>query len=795
DPTTQQLFVTNGSAKVVDVLDISDPTTPTFVKSLDISDYGSGLQSVAVSNDVIAVAVAADDDAGAGSVVFFSTAGEFLSVVTVGVLPDALTFTPDGSKVVVANEGEPVFDDDGVLLENPAGSISIIDVSGGAASLTDANVTTLDFSSFIGQEAALRDAGVRIAPEFTIAHDAEPEFVAVSPDSTTAYVTLQENNAVAVVDLTTGAITGIQSLGTIDYSSESALDPSDEDGVINIANFPVYGLRMADAIATYEVDGQLYYVTANEGDARDTDEARVEDLTLDPTAFPDAATLQLPENLGRLQVSSLDGDIDGDGDYDELYAYGSRSFSIYSADGTLVFDSGSAFEEITADLFPIVFNSTNDENITFDSRSAAKGPEPEGITIGEVNGVPYAFIGLERIGGIMVYDISDPTDAEFVQYINTRDFSGDPEADTAGDLGPEGLVFISAEDSPTGIPLLAVTNEISGSTSLFSIDLDPDITETSSKYNIDVTLINVEVDIVQVTEVNQVFYQFNGSSSVNIIVSTIDIDIIFAGNGGDTVICGAGDDEADGGRGNDVIRGEFGFDILIGGLGRDRIFGGSDDDDCSGDEGSDTIYGGSGDDTIDGGTQGDILYGGIGIDIIIGGNGKDYIRGGDDDDEISGGNGKDTIICEDGDDDTEGGRATDFINAGSGDDDISGDAGNDILIGGTGDDILVGGGNNDILRGGDGDDILFGDDGRDVCIGGDGDDTFVLQDTILFSVIRDFEIGVDFFGISAEFSFESFSFTQVGVDTVVRYESSTVAVVQNIEVTSITEEFFVTVEV
>ncbi|MGK7890105.1 MAG: choice-of-anchor I family protein, partial [Leptolyngbyaceae cyanobacterium] len=666
DPTTQQLFVSNSADNDVDVLNISDPTNPFLSNFFSMDAYGDSVQSVAVSNGVVAVAVAPEDAAAAGSVVFFSTAGTFLSSVTVGVLPDALTFTPDGSKVVVANEGEPVFDDDDddVLIDNPAGSVSIIDVSGGAASLTDANVTTANFDAFIGQEATLRAAGVRIAADFTIAHDAEPEFAAVSPDSTTAYVTLQENNAVAVVDLATGTITGIRSLGTVDYASESALDPSDEDGKINIANFPVKGLRMADAIATYEVDGQLYYVTANEGDARDDDEARVEDFILDPTVFPNAATLQLEANLGRLEVSSVDGDTDGDGDYDEIYTFGGRSFSIFSADGTLVFDSGSAFEEITASLFPVVFNSNNDENVSFDSRSDAKGPEPEGITIGEVNGVPYAFIGLERIGGIMVYDISTPTNAEFVQYINTRDFSGSPEAGTAGDLGPEGLIFIPAADSPTGLPLLAVTNEVSGSTSLFSIDADPDITDTFGTYNIDVDIINVNVTVVQVTEINQTFFQFNGSSSVNVIVSTTEVDRIFAGDGSDTVICGAGDDEADGGNGNDVIRGEIGIDILIGGRGRDTIYGGSDDDDCSGDAGRDTIYGGSGDDTIDGGSQGDTIRGGTGIDIIIGGSGKDDLRGGKDDDEIDGGSGKDSIFCGSGDDDADGGRSTDFINGG-----------------------------------------------------------------------------------------------------------------------------------
>ncbi|NEQ98531.1 MAG: hypothetical protein F6K30_17725 [Cyanothece sp. SIO2G6] len=846
DPATQQLFVTNGDTDAVDVLSISDPTTPTLAASLDVSTFGGGVQSVAVSDGIVAVAVAAADDAAAGSVVFFSTAGQQLGSVTVGVLPDALTFTPDGTKIVVANEGEPVLDANNVLLSNPVGSISIIDIAGGVASAT---ATTLGFDAFVGQEVALRAAGVRIAAAFTAAQDFEPEFPAISPDGTTAYVTLQENNAVAVVDLNTSTITGIQSLGTVDFSSTSALDPSNEDSLINIANFPVAGFRQADAIATYEVGGQVYYVTANEGDGRDDETARVAEITLDPTVFPNAATLQLEENLGRLEVSTVNGDIDNDGDFDELYAYGGRSFSIFSADGTLVFDSGAAFEQITAAEFPEFFNSTNDESVSIDDRSDDAGPEPEGITIGEINDVPYAFIGLERIGGVMVYDISDPTAAEFVQYINTRDISGDPEAGTAGDLGPEGLVFISAEDSPTGIPLLAVTNEVSGTTSIFSINAAPDITptlDTFTTFDIDVTLVNVNVNIVQV---NQTF-EFTGSNEVNIIVSTVDIDIINAGGGSDVVICGGGndqvdggdgddtidcgdgddeadggsgdddihggsgndqvdggdgddtidcgdgDDEADGGNGSDVIRGKIGIDIIIGGNGKDNLFGGAGDDDCSGDGGQDFIYGGAGDDTIDGGNQGDTLRGGVGIDIIIGGNGKDNIRGGSDDDEITGDNGRDNIFCGSGDDSAEGGSATDFINAGSGDDEISGDDGDDILIGGSGNDMVVGGDHDDTLRGGEGDDMLFGGNGRDICIGGSGNDTFVLEVTTLFNVVRDFEIGIDFFGLSVDISFEELSFVQVGVDTVVSHESGTLAVVQNVEATLITtEEFFVTVDV
>jgi hypothetical protein len=268
-------------------------------------------------------------------------------------------------------------------------------------------------------------------------------------------------------------ITSIVPLGFKDHSEAgNGFDASNRDDAINIQTHPVFGMYQPDAIATYEVQGETYVVTANEGDARDYDgfseEDRVKDLDLDPTAFPDADTLQADENLGRLNITTTLGDTDGDGDYDQLFAYGARSFSIWDAEGNLVWDSGDQFEQKLAALLPDDFNATNDENDSFDNRSDDKGPEPEGVTIGRVGSRIYAFIGLERVGGIMMYDITDPDNPQFVNYVNNRDFSGDAEAGTAGDLGPEGVLFIDQDQSPTGQNLLVVTNEISGTTTVYS---------------------------------------------------------------------------------------------------------------------------------------------------------------------------------------------------------------------------------------------------------------------------------------------------------------------------------------
>ncbi|PZD71856.1 Trifunctional nucleotide phosphoesterase proteinYfkN [Acaryochloris thomasi RCC1774] len=895
DSVSQRLFVVNGDSNGIDVLDLSDPTRPTLIDAIDVSLSG-GPNSVAVANGVVAVALEDVTATETGTVAFFDAADlSLLNVVGVGVLPDAVTFTPNGTRLVVANEGEPVGDDDDLLTFDPEGSISIIDLTEGVEGAT---VATADFSAFNGRENDLRGDGVRIFPGRTVAQDLEPEFISVAPDGSTAFVTLQENNAIAVVNLETAELVDILPLGVTDFSrglpqletfdipdlttdsfqigtdadgnpiflgglsglafdgvnpengnprflaindrgpvsgtidtpdpdssnrpflvpdlqvtvltleldeasgqvsvvdrlgltrevdgaqvpitglpnipgffevpvdpatgeplpndpfgldsegivrapngnlfvadeqgpsinvfssegvlidrfvptgfaaqdesgatagtfgtetlpevylnrrnnrgfegiafddernivygfiqtplsnpdtdtsngssilrilgidpttgepveefvyvlqtpslittdsgidfgdaevdrigdvvfagngqfyvierdnedidtaqqrifqidlqgatnilgtdlsnategttieqlspdelvaagiqpvnkiqvtnlpslgfspsaqaeglalledgrlavindndyegpgtstqlglisfdeATNGLDPSDEDGGINIDNFPVFGLFQPDTIASFDANGQTFFITANEGDGRDsfddlTDIERVEDLTLDPEAFPDAANLQLEENLGRLEVSSVDGDIDGDGDFDQLFAFGSRSFSIRDALGNLVFDSGDQLERITAELLPEAFNSDNDENGSFDSRSNDSGPEPEGLAVGVVGDRTYAFIGLERIGGIVVFDVSDPANSEFVQYINNRDFTVDVELPdgtlnpAAGDLGPEGLLFISAEDSPNGSPLLVVGNEVSGSTTIFEID-------------------------------------------------------------------------------------------------------------------------------------------------------------------------------------------------------------------------------------------------------------------------------------------------------------------------------------
>jgi hypothetical protein len=252
------------------------------------------------------------------------------------------------------------------------------------------------------------------------------------------------------------------------------LDASDRDGAINISQWPVFGMYQPDTIASFRSGKKTYLITANEGDARDWDgfaeEARVNSLDLDPVLFPDADSLQDNDNLGRLNVTKALGDANGDGVYEALFTLGGRSFSIWNTDGSQVYDSGSEFEHIVAASNPQFFNASNDDR-NFDSRSDNKGPEPEGLVVGTVGTRRYAFIGLERMGGVMTYDITDPRAPLFVDYTNNRDFTVEPADDrAAGDLAPEGLLFIDAKDSPTRSPLLVVANEVSGTVTLYEIE-------------------------------------------------------------------------------------------------------------------------------------------------------------------------------------------------------------------------------------------------------------------------------------------------------------------------------------
>lgn len=467
DPSTQRLFTISSITDVFDIINFSNPNTPTVVNTINMAPYG-GITSIAVKNGIIAAASPNANPQQNGSVVFFDINGNFLKQVTVGALPDMVTFSPDGTKVITANEGEP----NDAYTVDPEGTISIIDISGGINNLSQSNVTTLNFNAFDSQVATLAATGLRkVRTNNTLSQDLEPEYVTISADSQKAWVTLQENNAVAEINLAAKTITSIWGLGKKDMSLPgNGFDASDNNGEVLIANWPVKAYYMPDAVQNFKTGGTNYVITANEGDEKDLSgfsertTVGANNYTLDATLFPQSSILKASYNLGRFRVSNATGNTDGDAEFEEIAALGARSFSIFNADTKqIVYDSGDRFERYLAANHPLIFNADNESNGA-KNRSRAKGPEPEGIALGTINGQTYAFVTLERTGGVMVYNVTDPNNPTFTDYKNSRMTSA-----YGGDNGPEGIIYIAPENTTTGKGYVVIANEISGTLSMYEI--------------------------------------------------------------------------------------------------------------------------------------------------------------------------------------------------------------------------------------------------------------------------------------------------------------------------------------
>jgi len=431
DPATKTIFTTNAEAKEVDIIDITDLSNPQIKTAIDVTTFGGNVNSVATKNGYLAIAVEATIKTNDGKIVIFKTNDLTtpFAQITAGALPDMVTFTPNGKYIIAANEGEP--NDDYNI--DPKGSITLIEVETQTA-------TQIFFDSFNNQEAVLESKGFRVfGPGADLSTDVEPEYITVSSDSKTAFIALQENNGIAKLDIATKTITDILPLGTKDYA-EIPFDLSDKDDNIGNLNYwPVLSFYQPDAIDYFEINGTGYIITANEGDARDYDgyseEDRVDDLTLDPTAYPNATELKKEENLGRLKVTTANGDTDGDGDIDQIYGYGARSFSIWSTDGIQLFDSGNEF------TLKGLFDFGNYQ----ENRSDDKGSEPEAVTTFVEGENTFAVIGLERSGDVLVYNISDIYNPILIQRLRNT--------------SPEGLTIVNEDDSPNGKTLLIVSNE------------------------------------------------------------------------------------------------------------------------------------------------------------------------------------------------------------------------------------------------------------------------------------------------------------------------------------------------
>lgn len=504
DAKSKRIFVTNGATNQIDIVSIKDPKKPVLFGRINLAKKGvTGIQSVATKDGLVAIAAQVSTNKAVPGKVFLADVSGKLSPsapngIVVGSLPDSVHFSPNGQFIVTANEGEPTSYclTNGALptTTDPNGSVSIIDLS--APKL---KATTVDFSAFDDRKNAMVYAGARVfGPNATVAQDLEPEYITISNDSEYAYVTLQENNAIATIDLTTKKVVSVNGLGFKSFATDG-LDPSDRDSAVKIAPANVFGMYQPDAIAQVTRGATTYLFTANEGDAREypclmggtsTTALEAEDVRFGKNAAASVdATLKSDAVAGRLKVtpftpaSVAGAPVNASTSITAGYSYGARSFSVWQASNvegvfpmTRVYDSGSSIEKYLSTTRAASFNA--DWNTTtglvnaVDSRSSSKGPEPEGLAVGRAYGRMWMVLGLERDGGLMLYDVTDPTFPIFKSYINTSNPAGNLLQSTkktaaAGDVSPEGILFVSDKESPTGKAMVIVSYELSGTVGIY----------------------------------------------------------------------------------------------------------------------------------------------------------------------------------------------------------------------------------------------------------------------------------------------------------------------------------------
>ncbi|MCR9154551.1 MAG: choice-of-anchor I family protein [Bacteroidetes bacterium] len=472
DPLSKRLFSSNAAQAQFDILRIADLSKAGPIASIDLSAYGDRVNSIAVQGNNVAVAVQASFAQSDGKVLFFDTNGTYINQLVVGPKPKMLSFSPSLQHLVVANEGIP--SDDYSI--DPAGTVSIINFSSGRAdNLSQADVQTVSFARY---DTLPFDPKVLILGDngnASFSEDVEPEHLAFNDAGNKVYVSLQENNALAIIDLQTASLDTVVGLGYKDYNLPGmGLDASDQSSSIKIENhFNLFGLYQPKAISYHSDASGSYILSANEGESRNysafTDNERINNVNLNPIVFNSPSTLQNDTVLGRLRINTGIGNYNNPFIYDSLFTFGSRSFSIWNTSGQLIWDSGDEFEQTLSSLEAMNFNSSATSNNSFKISSPEKGAEPKAICTGTYGGSNYAFIALEQMGGIMIYNIDNPAAPVFDSYLLDRDFSVAASDSAAGDLGPEFMSYIKASDSPSGLPLLLVSNGVSGTLTIYQI--------------------------------------------------------------------------------------------------------------------------------------------------------------------------------------------------------------------------------------------------------------------------------------------------------------------------------------
>jgi hypothetical protein len=491
---SKRIFATNGVKNSIDVFDISDVANPKKIESISLERYGNDITSVAAGRDVVVAAVLVTESFSAtgvpttpnGKIVVFDTNGTFLSATDVlGVLPDSVTFAPDGTTALVAIEGQPVCaKDDPATTEkestdyskasDPVGGVSVVD-------LTDPTAPVVRFAGFEKFSVAqMRAKGIAVSAVVNdVSKDFEPEFVTAT-DNKTAYVTIQEANAIGKLNIKTATFESV-SRAFEGNLSKVARDTSDKDSGAGPRTYKnVVAASQPDAIAGFKFGWGNYYLTANEGDAREytclNDDLRAASLKVDPRRFPDWKAMSATTALGRAKVNPNIGDRDGDGDIDTIHLRGANSTTMYH-NGAIVWDSADLLDQIQTSAFGVA-NINGSHSLSADKstmnyvgqdRSDDKGSEPEGVAVGMVGERRIAILGLERMTALVVFDITDPRAPVFQEWLQMLPTKATPAKDVKH-WSPEGIVFVPADKSPSGKALIITSYELSGSLSIHEIE-------------------------------------------------------------------------------------------------------------------------------------------------------------------------------------------------------------------------------------------------------------------------------------------------------------------------------------
>ena len=491
---SKRIFATNGVKNTIDIFDISDVANPKKVDSVSLAPYGNDVTSVAAGRDVVVAAVLVTETFSAtgvpttpnGKIVVFDTNGKVLSATDIlGVLPDSVTFAPNGTTALVAIEAQPVCaKDDPATAEkestdyskasDPVGGVSVVDLTDPTAPV----VRFAGFDQFTVEE--MRAKGIAVSSVVDdVSKDFEPEFVTAA-DNKTAYVTIQEANAIGKLNIETATFESITRAFESKLSN-TARDTSDKDSGAGPRNYRnVVGASQPDAIASFKVGSGHYFLTANEGDAREytclNDDLRAASLIVDPKRFGDWTTLSGTADLGRAKVNPNIGDKDGDGDIDTIHLRGSNSMTMYR-NGYAYWDSGDLLNQIQTQAFGVAnINGSHSYskdlstmNYVGQDRSDDKGAEPEGVALGMVGDRRIAILGLERMTALAIFDITRPLEPVFQEWLQMLPTKATPAADVKH-WSPEGIVFVPADKSPSGKALIITSYELSGSLSIHEIE-------------------------------------------------------------------------------------------------------------------------------------------------------------------------------------------------------------------------------------------------------------------------------------------------------------------------------------